>query len=158
MHKARKNQRQTSISPKRCGIENQAQMLRTTISHKTRQSKQFLGIPVKTRRRTDVGRLHRRQQVHRSDLVSGGIENGNMFWCVDGSYHRSKAPSISRARWMCCSTEPSQSKDKTPRVGMKGRFWGKKSNSTGSYRAEQLWVCAIHHLTPALTSFYKIEN
>ena len=40
---------------------------------------------------------------------------------------------------------------------MKGRFW-EKSNSANSYRAEQLGVCAIHHLIAALTSFYKIKN
>ena len=33
-----------------------------------------------------------------------------------------------------------------------------KSNSANSYRAEQLGVCAIHHLVAALTSFYKVES
>ena len=36
-------------------------------------------------------------------------------------------------------------------------FW-EKSNSANSYRAEQLGVCAIHHLVAALTSFYKVES
>ena len=56
---------------------------------------------------------------------------------------------------MCCSTEPME--DGMRRLALKGRFW-EKSNSAGSYRAEQLGVCAIHHLISSLTSFYKIKN
>ena len=41
------------------------------------------------------------------------------------------------------------------RRGLKGTFW-EKSNSANSYRAEQLDVCAVHHLITALISFYKI--
>ena len=40
----------------------------------------------------------------------------------------------------------------------KGQLLGKKSNSANSYRAEQLGVCAIHHLVAALTSFYSVDN
>ena len=43
------------------------------------------------------------------------------------------------------------------RRGLKGNFW-EKPNSAISYRAEQLCVCAIHHLIAALASFYKIEK
>ena len=86
-----------------------------------------------------------------------GLQKGTIEWCTDGSYHRSKAPNISGVGWMCCSTETRESMDDTPRVGMKGRFW-EKSDSANSYRAEQLGVCAIHHLIAALTSFYKIQN
>ena len=82
-----------------------------------------------------------------------GLEKGTIEWCTDGSYHRGRAPNISGAGWMCCNTAPMQPGE-TQRA-LKGNFWG-NSNSANSYKAEQLGVCAIHHLIAALTSFYKI--
>ena len=84
-----------------------------------------------------------------------GLEKGTIEWCTDGSYHRGRAPNISGAGWMCCNTAPMQPGE-TQRA-LKGNFWG-NSNSANSYKAEQLGVCAIHHLIAALTSFYKIKN
>ena len=37
-----------------------------------------------------------------------GLGKGTNEWCTDGYYHRGKAPNISGARWMCCSTAPVQ--------------------------------------------------
>ena len=77
------------------------------------------------------------------------MKNGDLEWCTDGSYHRIKAPDISGAGWMCCSTVPVE--DDNPMKVMKGNFWG-KSNGANSCRANQLEVCAIYHMTAALTT------
>ena len=84
-----------------------------------------------------------------------GLGKGTIEWCMDGSYHRGRAPNISGAGWMFCSTVPVQSGEK--RIAHNGNFWG-KSNSANSYRAEQLGVCAIRHLITTFVSFYEIEN
>ena len=76
-------------------------------------------------------------------------------WCTDRSYHRGRAPNTSGGGWMCCSTVPVQPGE--TRKALKSNFW-EKSSSANSYRAEQLGVCAIHHLIAALVSFYKIEH
>ena len=83
-----------------------------------------------------------------------GLEKGTIEWCTDDSYHRGRALNISGTGWMVCDTAPLKPGEK--RTCLKGNFW-KKSNSTNSYRAEQLGVCTIHHLVAALTSFYKVE-
>ena len=75
-----------------------------------------------------------------------GLKKGTIEWCTDGSYHRGRAPNISGAGWMVCDTAPLKPGEK--RRCLKGNFW-EKSNSANSYRAEQLGVCAIHHLIAA---------
>ena len=56
---------------------------------------------------------------------------------------------------MCCDTTSLEPEEQ--RRCLKSNFWG-KPNSANSHRAEQLGVCAIHHLIAALTSFYEIEK
>ena len=82
-----------------------------------------------------------------------GLKRGTVEWCTDGSYHRGRAPNISGAGWMCCDTAPVEPGER--RRALKGNFW-EKSDSANSYRAEQLGICAIHHLITALTSYYNI--
>ena len=72
-----------------------------------------------------------------------GHKRGTIEWRTDGSYHRSRAPNVSVAGWVCCDTAPVEPGGM--RKALKGNFW-KRSNSANSYRAEQLGVCAIHHL------------
>ena len=81
-----------------------------------------------------------------------GLKKGTVEWCTDGSYHRGRAPNISGAGWMCCDTAPVEPGE--CRRALKGNFW-EKSDSANSYRAEQLGMCAIHHLITALTSYYN---
>ena len=83
-----------------------------------------------------------------------GLKKG-IEWCTDGSYHRGRAPNISVAERMCCDTAPVEPGEN--RKALKGFFW-EKSDSANSYRAEQLGMCAIHHLITALTSYYNIGD
>ena len=95
---------------------------------------------------------------HRHDDLTWlveGLQEGTIEWCTDGSYHRGRAPNVSGAGWMCCDTAPVEPGEM--RKALKGNFW-EKSDSANSYRAEQLGVCAVHHLICALTSFYKIKK
>ena len=84
-----------------------------------------------------------------------GLKKGTIEWCTDGSYHRGRAPNIIGVGWMCCDTTPVEPGES--RKTLKGNFW-EKSDSADSYRAEQLGICAIHHLITALTSYYNIGN
>ena len=69
--------------------------------------------------------------------------------CTDGSYHRKHAPKVSGAGWMPYCT-------KTKNI-MTGNVY-QMSEDTGSYRGEQLGLCAIHHLIAALCEFYNIHD
>jgi len=78
-----------------------------------------------------------------------GMKKNTITWCTDGSYHRKHAPKVSGAGWMAYCTRTNNN--------MTGSFY-EISEDAGSYRGEQLGLCAIHHLIKGLCDFYNIHD
>ena len=77
------------------------------------------------------------------------MKNGTLLWCADGSYNWKLTPLISGVGWIVQCVALGKS--------IEGLFY-KESEETNAYRAEQLGICAIHHLIAALSLFYNIKN
>merc|ERR1712194_336048 len=78
-----------------------------------------------------------------------GMKNNTIAWYTDGSYHRKRALKVSGAGWMAYFTRINNN--------MTGSFY-EISEDAGSYRGEQLGLCAIHHLIKGLCDFYNIHD
>ena len=78
-----------------------------------------------------------------------GMVNGTLVWCADGSYKRKVAPEVSGAGWVVECAKSGKH--------MEGSFY-EESDSANSCRAEQLGLCAIHHLVTALSLFYYLSS
>ena len=89
------------------------------------------------------------QELRNSDhsWLERGMRNGTLVWCADGSYNRKIAPDVSGVGWIVKCSEYGNS--------MEGSFY-EISDEANAYRAEQLGMCANHHLISALSQFYKI--
>ena len=79
--------------------------------------------------------------------VKEGMINGTLVWCCDGSHKKKVAPTASGAGWMVYCTKTGNS--------LKGCFY-EISEDAGSYRGEQLGMCAVHHLIAAFSLFFAI--
>ena len=78
-----------------------------------------------------------------------GMKNGTLILVADGSYDRKRAPNVSGAGWVIYCTQ-------TQRL-LRGFFY-ELSDSASSYRAEQLGILALLHLSLALEEFYDVKN
>ena len=77
------------------------------------------------------------------------MKSNTITWFTDRSYHRKYAPKVSGVGWMAYCTKTDNS--------MTGNFY-EILEDTGSYREEQLGLCAIHHLITALCKFCSIRD
>ena len=83
------------------------------------------------------------------DWIEKAMREGTLVWCADGSYKRKVDPDVCGVGWVVeCS--------KTGRR-LEGMFY-EVSEDANAYRAEQLGICAIHHLMTALSIFYKVPR
>ena len=74
---------------------------------------------------------------------------GTLVWCCDGSYKKKVAPTASGAGWVVYCK-------KTGNL-LEGYFF-EISEDAGSYRGEQLGMCAVHHLIAAFSLFFFISE
>ena len=89
------------------------------------------------------------KRTYNMTWLVNGMKKNTITWCTDGSYHRKHAPNVSGAGWMAYCTKTHNS--------MTGNLY-EMSEDAGSYRGEQLGLCAIHHLIAALCEFYNMHN
>ena len=75
------------------------------------------------------------------------MREGTLVWCADGSYKRKTAPDVCGVGWVVECTKTGKK--------LEGFFF-EISDDANAYRAEQLGMCAIHHLITAISLFYKI--
>ena len=81
--------------------------------------------------------------------VRDGMLAGTLAWCCDGSYKKKVAPTASGAGWVLYCR-------KTGNL-IEGYFY-EISDDAGSYRGEQLGMCAVHHLIAAVSRFFSIRK
>ena len=81
--------------------------------------------------------------------IREGMRGNSLVWCCDGSYKKKVAPTASGAGWIvyCIKTEKS----------LRGCFY-EVSEDAGSYRGEQLGMCAVHHLISAFSIFFSMQE
>ena len=77
------------------------------------------------------------------------MKKNTITWCTDGSYHRKHTPNVSGAGRMAYCTKTNNH--------MTGSFC-EISEDAGSYRGNQLGLCAIHHLIKTLYNFYNTHD
>ena len=81
--------------------------------------------------------------------IKEGMASGSLVWCADGSYNRKKAPDVSGVGWVVECSVAGKS--------LSGSFY-EISDDANAYRAEQLGMCALHHLVSAVSLFFHGET
>lgn len=83
------------------------------------------------------------------DWLREGVTGGTLVWCADGSYKRKVAPDVCGVGWVVeCRTSGER---------LEGSFY-EISDDANAYRAEQLGICALHHVISAVSVFYGAET
>ena len=80
--------------------------------------------------------------------VREGMLTGTLVWCCDCSYKKKVTPNASGAGWVLYCKKTGNS--------LEGFFF-EISDAAGSYRGEQLGMCAVHHLITAFSMFFSIN-
>ena len=78
--------------------------------------------------------------------IETGMKEGTLVFCADGSYKRKTAPNICGVGWVVECTKTGKR--------LEGMFY-EVSEDANAYRAEQLGMCAIHHLITAFSIFLE---
>ena len=81
--------------------------------------------------------------------IETAMKEGTLVWCADGSYKRKVAPDVCGVGWVVECTKTGKR--------LEGLFYEVTEDANG-YRAEQLGICAIHHLMTAISIFYQVKR
>jgi hypothetical protein len=81
--------------------------------------------------------------------IVNALLNGTAFFSTDGSFHRNKAPQVSKAGWIIACQQ-------TGRM-LQGSFY-ELSIDTSAYQGELLGLVALHTLPRRIVTYYKIHS